>query len=351
MHLEAIRSLIKKGGTTAALEEQNTHIIRRCRELRLIRLKTAWTTKGRHNALADKDRLAYQKEEWQSGKLRTDERGPWDLSDKIYERGKSSGFSYGRDTDFDWPQSELDRISKVAQEIQDFFNVQLPKKQGWVYFAHPETMPEVWSAPHCLRLMVCRFMRLKHLCNRHGVTVETPDTLFLLCVFIACVNRCTIKDTDTHKAQKLEYKAKYGEFLGLPVSIATHDPLRFTLAHIVHSQDMVSGFPVGCTSFDQFNSDANNLTMETCTSNYLKHDYPNSQYDTLREELIAKIQLPLTAYDPRITPSPADSRYRDSSATPVDLENFTDIIIDEEENQDMFDDLADIEDVADPDDG
>ncbi|CAC9891429.1 unnamed protein product [Aureobasidium pullulans] len=61
-------------------------------------------------------------------------------------------------------------------------------------------------------------------------------TIYIFCIFTICVIECEIQ-ADGHNAElKEHYKKKYGEFLGLPMTLAYHDPLRFEIAHREHGK-------------------------------------------------------------------------------------------------------------------
>ncbi|THW12758.1 hypothetical protein D6C98_10797 [Aureobasidium pullulans] len=103
-------------------------------------------------------------------------------------------------------------------------------------FLHPESKPKNWGWVKYLQLCFERWVRCRIWCNRHGITIDTPDTIYIFCIFTICVIECEIQADDHNAELKEHYKKKYGEFLGLPITLAYHDPLRFEIAHREHGK-------------------------------------------------------------------------------------------------------------------
>ncbi|KAG8628189.1 hypothetical protein KVT40_004062 [Elsinoe batatas] len=86
----------------------------------------------------------------------------------------------------------------------------------------------------------------------------------------ACIWKCSIEESDPEKALKENYKATYDEFMGLSMTLANHDLLRFAIAYRKHGQDIASGFSDNCKGPSDFRPEDSNLSIETCSSNYFK---------------------------------------------------------------------------------
>ncbi|KAL2035077.1 hypothetical protein VTO58DRAFT_100994 [Aureobasidium pullulans] len=167
----------------------------------------------------DEEEMGASMEEWLTARLGLSKPGPW----------HNSGDRYAQCTtvpaDVSWLPKNLDRISGVVHEILTFFDVELAQSDNDKYVAYGAT---------------------------------------------AMVSRST-----------LHYKKKYGGSLGLPMTLAYHDLLRLTIAYREHGMPIWSGFHKGCTSFSQFDDRGNHMLMETCTSNYAKHDFPVHTYNAI----------------------------------------------------------------------
>ncbi|KAG5819150.1 hypothetical protein H9Q74_000776 [Fusarium xylarioides] len=209
-----------------------------------------------------------------------------------------------RAPEFRLPESDRERIRTLVQEIQDFFDVQLAMgADGCPYFAHPSTMPEVWNWRIAFRLSNERLQRMKAWCNRYWPTYDTVETIFLECIFQACVLRCILKIDDEFYGLKKHLKAKYSPLLGLPLAIAYHDGLTFAIGHAEHGRGMFTGWPAKPSRLDErLDADeTNNLRIESRTENFLKADYDESTYSQLKE-MIMNIDLPKEVYDKTLKP-------------------------------------------------
>lgn len=55
------------------------------------------------------------------------------------------------------------------------------------------------------------------------------------------------------------------------------------------------------TSIDDRDYALNNVLFETCVSNWVKMDFPESDYSKIKAELL-QVNLPKTCYDPELRP-------------------------------------------------
>ncbi|KAK7538484.1 uncharacterized protein J3D65DRAFT_602500 [Phyllosticta citribraziliensis] len=302
----------------AQLQRLQSDMVARCSTLSAIRLKAAWTIKARERTKYNLGKYEYDREEWLSGKLRSGEAGPWD---KRSDLSLTSGFKVPAGDLKGWPQAEMKRIKRIVQEMKAWFQVDLPEKNGCPYFAHPDTMPSTWSWGLCFAIVTCRRIRMELHCNRHFPTVDTAETIYLECIFVALVTICVIKSNDPDKALKLRYKAKYLEFLRLPLNVRHHNPLTFVVAHRIHGAQMASGWRPSPQSFSDRIDSLNNMLIETRTSNFAKHNFDKDHCDLIKH-MLSQIDLPLTVYDPSVNLSPANRKYRKDFETVDDDEDL-----------------------------
>lgn len=181
--------------------------------------------------------------------------------------------------------------------------VSLPERNGWVYFGHESTLPRDWGVDSCLALMAERLTRMTMACNKKWPTEETVVTIYLECIFQICVRDAVIKDGGPDEELRRFYREKYSEFLGLPVTVAWFDPLRFTVAHRIHGAQMRSGWPLQPARLADRKDENNNMLIETCSSNYLKMDYETEKYPLLRQFVRDCNKIPRELFNTQKTPS------------------------------------------------
>lgn len=112
--------------------------------------------------------------------------------------------------------------------------------------------------------------------------IQRRHPLYIFCITIACITRC---DPDTaptaqDKVLWLNYKGKFEEFFALPLDLEIHDGLRLAIAYRHHGQRMVTGIDPDTFTFDGSKC---NIIVESCTSNYAKHNYAEDQYSKIRD--------------------------------------------------------------------
>ncbi|THZ74723.1 hypothetical protein D6C85_03319 [Aureobasidium pullulans] len=147
----------------------------------------------------DEEEMGAFMEEWLTARLGLSKPGPW----------HNSGDRYAECTtvpaDVSWLSKNLHRIRSVVNEILAFFNVELPQFDNdncW-FFLHPDSKPKNWGWGRCLQLCFERRVRCGTWCNRHDITIDTPDTIYI------CVIKCEIQAGDHNAELKEHYKKKY----------------------------------------------------------------------------------------------------------------------------------------------
>lgn len=281
------------------LKQLQRQLLADCRQLAAIRRQLPHTRKSRMQLRVSPEQLDYLREEWMSGKLR---QGSQTARPPFYFIGIAEINSC---TSSEW-EARRPRINIIVDEIEQWTGVNLLRApDGCPYFAHPDTMPSDWSWYSCLRLMVCRFVRMRDRCNQYWPTVDSPITIFLECIFQVCVGRMVVTAKDSEEKSNMHYK--YAEFLGLPLDIDFNNPLTFTVAHRVHGRQMRTGWPQDpIRLIDRIDAD-NNILIETRSSNFSKHNFHESYYQNIKNQIL-NVQIPLKWADESITPRPFNAR-------------------------------------------
>ncbi|OBR04842.1 hypothetical protein CH63R_11545 [Colletotrichum higginsianum IMI 349063] len=249
-------------------------LVRDCRRFTDITLKVPWSKTARLNLDISPAQMQYLRDEWIAGKPH-----PGDVT--VFKRPYYGIWAYQSD----W-LSYVEKTKIIVTEIEEWTGVELIRSDdGCAYFAHPETLPDDWSWKNCGRLMNNRFDRMRIQCNKRHETVDSPTTIYLECVYQACVNVMVVKDSDPEREAKLQVQARYAEFFGLPLAIENHNPLTFA---------------------DRLD-DQNNILIETRTSNYAKLHFPERLYSHIRR-LVEEIDIPLKYANENLELGPFDFR-------------------------------------------
>ncbi|KAF4496813.1 hypothetical protein FAGAP_7021 [Fusarium agapanthi] len=292
--LEDIYKDIHGSQARLELDKLEAKMVKLSKRLRIIRLTFGWTNRCRMRSNRNtREEFEFDIAPLISGQPHPELHRSMDGLDSRVNFVQSSGVMKR------WPEADLARIRRVDEEIMDYFGVELGRGgDGCPYFPHPESFPPNWNWNIAFLLTTDRLHRMTVACNRYWATYDTPDTIFLECVFQVCVARSVLDPKDTDFKQKRQLKEKYQSILGLPLSIAYHDGLTFVLGHREHGKGMFSGWPVNPTSIKQRlnGDDENNMLIEPRTENYLKQDYPESVYPQLKQ-IIMDVDLPKEVYD------------------------------------------------------
>lgn len=174
------------------------------------------------------------------------------------------------------------RILKIVGQIEEKFNKVLPRaKDQCPWPSLKETMPKDWCWGNCWSLFSERQQREWAHCNRYWEQIDIAETLFLECVWQYC-------------------DPAYIEFLGLPLVAYWFHVLRFAIGKKDHRRGMRTGWKsIKPISIDDRDDALNNVLFETCTSNFLKNNFLDSDLVVIREEL-AKLVIPKEFFDPEL---------------------------------------------------
>ncbi|KAG9963873.1 hypothetical protein KCU61_g3425, partial [Aureobasidium melanogenum] len=260
-----------------------------CRGLYLVRLKMPYTKKARTQGKGLSDLRADQAE-WRSGRPVEDEDGPWkNLAWRWSLEGSNSTVCY-------WDDETVERLSKLSDEIQANFGVQLQKADDgapWIADKDGEQMPPDWGWAAWSQIMTQRHKRMRIVCNRHWLTIDSSEGLFAEFIYQIC---CPDEE--------------YAEFLRLPRTIWIHHPCCVSVAHKVHGKPMATGWPRKPSSLSERDNTKNNILFETWSSNVLKMDMELQSCLDLRRDLKkVKLYRP-ELYDPSKTPASEGFRKR-----------------------------------------
>lgn len=263
---------------TAELKQIRKDLLADCLQLTAIRRKIPMNSKVRLHLQVSPEQFDYLKEEWVSGKI-----CPGSLT-----RAPVKYFPTPRGIHAtlvsEWEDYQP-CIIQIVEEIEQWTGVYLPRSSdGCPYFAHPDTMPWNWNWSNYFRLIYDRKYRITILCNRYWPTEDTTITIFLECIFQVCVGTMVVKAEDSDVKHKM--RAKYAEFLGLPLGIEPKNPLRFTVTHRVHGRQIHTGWPPLPTRLMDCIDKKNSILIETQSSNYFKYNFHESYYPRLKDLLL-----------------------------------------------------------------
>ncbi|TKX26396.1 hypothetical protein C1H76_1358 [Elsinoe australis] len=281
--------LMDQNPSAEKVQDIEAKVVKASKRYRIIRIKAGYTQKARLGKPFKKSKLTSDREEWVTGKLRMYDAGPWSqflgTDRSLYSLQGQNRLN--ADMVKPWSDEEIEKLAEIARRYQKKYGVVLEYKNECPYFGSPASLPETWDWVVAYRVCTDRFTRLRDWCNIKGCTIETPKTIYVFCIIIACVIKCEVKEEDPDFAEKKLMKDTFAEFLSLPLVLEAVDGLRFMIGHNVHNKDLRTGVHPETLEFDLA---ACNALMETCTSNYLKHDYPEHTYDDLKHQ-IRSIQL------------------------------------------------------------
>ncbi len=109
---------------------------------------------------------------------------------------------------------------------------------------------------------------------------DDAETIFLECLWqLACGGK------------------KYEDFFGLPLAVKVRHPLRFSVAHGVHNQQMRSGWSYHPKSLANRDDDKNNMFIESYVANTAKHNFSDDDCNLLHDHF-KTVNIPREYYDP-----------------------------------------------------
>jgi len=264
------RAMSTNTTTSADYEAQHQRVVKQSARLAEIRMKSGFTRAARMRGSLTEEQLDLDADEWISGKLRLDEPSP------LASRPRLSRFYRRRKTGA-WPAAQLLRVRAGAKFWLRRFNVTLLERDGCYYFLQGPA-PAEWNDDVCYGVCSERFVRVRDFCNVKDVTEDTPETIYILCIIIACIIKCDIKLVDDDEARHLvtTFKHIFEDLLQLPLVLDNLDGCCFAITHMVHARQMISG--VDLLDYTKWNPALCNILRESRTSNFLKHNYANADY-------------------------------------------------------------------------
>jgi hypothetical protein len=246
-----------------------------------------------------------------SGKVAPNEHGPWEQHVQKFCDRTPSRLGNGSNA---WDDATLLRLQICAQSISEWSGValfSLPCGTLWTY-----DMESITPGLNCNGLVsLCRerLRRMTLECNKKWDTDETDESLYMEIIFQHCASHTT-------KPELAHFKEKYGDQLGLPLTIQINSPLRLSVAHRLHGSRMVSAWDSHPTSVQQRldNDQANNMLIESWILNSAKMDIAEERYEQLYD-ILRGINVPKEFYDPGAMAPSGDPNFSIDSADGLNL--------------------------------
>jgi len=118
-------------------------------------------------------------------------------------------------------------------------------------------------------------------CNRKWPTVDNGETIYLECLWQSGNKECK-------------------EFFGLPLTVYHRHPLRFSVAHRVHGQQMQTGWTsLHPESLAERDDAKGNVLIESYFSNMAKLNFSDEDCNKINDHF-KTVNIPLEYYDPSI---------------------------------------------------
>lgn len=191
-----------------------------------------------------------------------------------------------------WPLDVMDRVRSLLRQLLREFEIDgelAVADDGAVWFAHRSTVPEGFDFEMCCPMVEERYDRLGVHCNRHGITIDTPGSIYVKVFFILCVLFCDIEkqkpDSLWTIAQRRAWRIRYADFLGLPMVANCFDGLCVAFVHLRHGGSMRTAWKPGAKTLADRDDALNNFAVEARTTNYLKWCFPEETYPGLKEHI------------------------------------------------------------------
>lgn len=142
-------------------------------------------------------------------------------------------------------------------------------------------------------------------CNGDFDTVDDVCKLMIECILQGSLRDMVIRTGEPDEKLKRNMKARYAEFLYLPLTMDERNRLCFSVGKLFHHQRMWTGWPIEPTCLKERlnNDDENNVIIESQASNSFKSDYSPSYYPLLKKKM-RRINIPkeLTDKDLKMGP-------------------------------------------------
>lgn len=282
------------------LDTLETELVRNCHRATYIRDRTPRRRKSRIAARKHltQEMYDYLMEEWVSGKLHPGGEYIQRQSTHVHDLLKP-GYMGG------WNQHEISRIKRTVTSIQEYTGIVLPVINDCPVFAHLATVSPGWSWDSVHYLLRRHLAVMTKFCNKWWETVETTETLLLECIFQVSIRKMVVAADDPLGDTKRSQRRDYEELLGLPLVAGMNNGLRFSVAHRVHSMQMLTGWKREPTSLDDRNDARNNILIESCISNYAKSHFDPSVYPHI-QKCFREIKMPSQLVQEELVPTRCD---------------------------------------------
>ncbi|THX78771.1 hypothetical protein D6D04_05544 [Aureobasidium pullulans] len=275
--------------------EEKREFLELAHQLYLVACKTPFTKKARTEGRGLADLLA-DVAEWRCGRPVTED-GPWN---DLYWQWSLSGY---RSQSCYWDAETIKRLSGLIDEIMQSFGVELQKADDgapWIADEDGEPCPSWWGWGPLSVCMTQRLRRMRIICNRYWITIDSPEGLCAEFFYQLCCD-----------------DEEYREFFDLPLTIWLRHPCCFSVGHKIHGEGMATGWPTKPSKLSDRNNEANNILFETWTSNTAKMDMEEVSCDALRVDIVdVKLHRP-ELYNPSNDPLSVDFPKR-SDQTVID---------------------------------
>lgn len=113
-----------------------------------IGVKTPHRKAARVNAPFDPQKLQEDRSEWVGTILKPSKNAPWKANEYRYTSG-----GWGRFEDTEWKPKGYSRLLKLVDQIEKYFDRELPRKNGCPYFLDVESIPDDWCWIACWTLL------------------------------------------------------------------------------------------------------------------------------------------------------------------------------------------------------
>lgn len=110
---------------------------------------------------------------------------------------------------------------------------------------------------------VDRAVRVHNLCNTDSDTIDTPEIVYIFCIIVVCISKCTVKPADIDITTLTDMKEGFAEFLKLPMVLFARDTSIFALGHYDYKRTIWTEVQ---SALADLNFNIVNILIETATS-------------------------------------------------------------------------------------
>lgn len=206
-----------------------------------------------------------------------------------------------------WDEEKRTRIFNLAEEQADSYGKDLDTADdGAPWFSLPELKPPNWNWNTAAQFFTECAERMRINCNRHWRQLDDAETIYA-------------------EVMIQWFSQERPDLFRLPLVLNLHYPNRMSVGHDKHGQGMFSGWPLRPTAMDQRDAEANNMLIESWTSNSFKWDM-DKRYYAPAIEILKAVHIPKVHYDSSL---PAPKKVEGAPKLPEidydDDEDFEDI--------------------------